>query len=360
MTTPTRANPHRSQGESLQLLRRRVRWERLSQDFTLWYGVCSVSQRYRARLVAGPCTADDGGRCVTPQSAMVCYDDRRPAPIQSPRKGWAVCAELLLVALGWVFLSGLHIVHYAREDDPGRRAHEPGGGHDQQGQLGAMALCGVAHVKGSAYTPSHQGPAALAAAGCLQSRSMRPCAWRLAPPLLCIERAAGLAIHPRKTVIAPFVGESRFDSVARELSAWLAAEAPSLSQGDRAKGQGHGFLPRPRRAGGVVARASRQVDGSGGRDCRSRHGREPRCSFLLDDCALHTSSCCTASPPSTHDSSRMGTCCKIVEVALPGAAMGCIFQHGRHGGQSRRLRGGVCPSRRVPLRMGMPGEGVGC
>ena len=47
-------NPHRSSGESYQILRRMGYWSTLGPDFNRWYSECLPCQKYRARAVQPP------------------------------------------------------------------------------------------------------------------------------------------------------------------------------------------------------------------------------------------------------------------------------------------------------------------
>ena len=67
-------NPHRSSGESFQLLRRMGFWETLGTDFSKWFSQCEVCQRYRSRPVQPPLrstTADDCMRSKLPWSDVI-------------------------------------------------------------------------------------------------------------------------------------------------------------------------------------------------------------------------------------------------------------------------------------------------
>ena len=67
-------NPHRSAGESYQILRRMGYWETMNPDFNRWYAACLPCQRYRARAVQPPMRsilADDGMRAKTPWSDVL-------------------------------------------------------------------------------------------------------------------------------------------------------------------------------------------------------------------------------------------------------------------------------------------------
>ena len=62
-------NPHRSPGESFQILRRTGYWSTMGPDFNRWYSACQACQRYRARPVQPPMRstlADDQMRAKLP------------------------------------------------------------------------------------------------------------------------------------------------------------------------------------------------------------------------------------------------------------------------------------------------------
>lgn len=56
---------------------------------------------------------------------------------------------------------------------------------------------------------------------------------RLAAPLALIERAAGLAIHPRKTVVVPIIEASGFQAIAER----VARDGGAVAQSDFCRSQ---------------------------------------------------------------------------------------------------------------------------
>ena len=67
-------NPHRSPGESFQILKRMGYWESMGPDFNKWYSGCLPCQKYIARAVHPPLRsilADDRMRSKLPWSDVL-------------------------------------------------------------------------------------------------------------------------------------------------------------------------------------------------------------------------------------------------------------------------------------------------